>query len=165
MARVFVTEVVPGTVSLAALTEAQQRGGDGQFALAMAGYVSRLARRWDAEPQLTARLGDVRSALRDKARAAGSIPGARSTSPALASGSWSSPPSRRTSALSHPGGGLMASVADMLSQRDRERILERLAEWQELRRLAEAPPEPPDPDGDGQDDNTPQAPRTATSGR
>jgi len=69
LARVFVAEVMPGSVSLPELTKAQGQAADGRFALAMAGYVTYLARRYDSDPPLPATLADVRSQLRDKAKA------------------------------------------------------------------------------------------------
>lgn len=54
----------------------------------------------------------------------------------------------------------MAAISDLLTPDERERILERLAEWQELARIAREPPVPPDPDGDGQEDDD-----TATKGK
>jgi len=61
-------------------------------------------------------------------------------------------PAPQAEAADDPGGSMTALI-NLLAPADRERLLERLAEWQELRRLAETPPEPPDPDGDGQDDD------------
>jgi hypothetical protein len=74
LARVFIAEVVPGCVKLPALTKAQGQAADGQFAVAMAGYVTHLARRYDSDPGLPATLAAARGQLRDKARAEGQHP-------------------------------------------------------------------------------------------
>jgi hypothetical protein len=70
-ARAFVAEISPGDVSLPRLTEAQAEAGDGTLAIAMAGYVQWLARRYDADGRLPRLLGDERTRLRDSARAEG----------------------------------------------------------------------------------------------
>jgi hypothetical protein len=74
LARVFVAEVVPGCVKLPELTKAQGQAAEGLFTLAMSGYVTHLARRYDSDPGLTATLAGVRGQLRDKARAEGQHP-------------------------------------------------------------------------------------------
>ena len=70
-ARAFVAEISPGDVSLPRLTAAQAIAGDGALALATAGYVQWLARRYDADGSLPRLLGDERTRLRDSARAEG----------------------------------------------------------------------------------------------
>jgi hypothetical protein len=70
-ARAFVAEISPGDVSLPRLTAAQAVAGDGTLAIAMAGYVQWLARRYDADGRLPGMLGDERTRLRDSARAEG----------------------------------------------------------------------------------------------
>lgn len=74
LARAFIAEVVPGCVRLPELTKAQGQAAEGQYALAMSGYVTHLARRYDSGPGLPATLADVRRQLRDKARAEGQHP-------------------------------------------------------------------------------------------
>jgi hypothetical protein len=74
LARIFVVEVIPGCVNLPALTKAQEQAADGTFALAMAGYVTHLAGRYDREPGFAAALAADRSQLRDKAKAEGQHP-------------------------------------------------------------------------------------------
>lgn len=74
LARVFVAEVVPSCVKLPELTKAQGKAAEGQLALAMSGYVTHLAKRYDNDPALPATLAEVRSQLRDKAKAEGQHP-------------------------------------------------------------------------------------------
>jgi hypothetical protein len=74
LARTFVAEVVPGCVRLPELTKAQGKAADGELALAMSGYVTHLAKRYDSDPGLPATLADVRGQLRDQARAEGQHP-------------------------------------------------------------------------------------------
>jgi hypothetical protein len=70
-ARAFVAEISPGDVSLPRLTAAQAVAGDGTLAMAIAGYVQWLARRYDADGRLPGLLGDERTRLRDSARTEG----------------------------------------------------------------------------------------------
>lgn len=70
-ARAFVAEISPGDVILTRLTAAQEIAGDGTLAIATAGYVQWLARRYDADSRLPQHLGDQRTRLRDSARAEG----------------------------------------------------------------------------------------------
>jgi hypothetical protein len=70
-ARAFVAEISPGDVSMPRLTAAQASAAAGMLAMAMAGYVQWLARRYDAGNALPAELAAERTRLRDAARAEG----------------------------------------------------------------------------------------------
>lgn len=70
-ARTFVAEIAPGDVSMPRLTAAQMAAADGTLAIAMAGYVQWLARRYDTGNGLPESLAAERTTLRDSARAQG----------------------------------------------------------------------------------------------
>ena len=70
-ARTFVAEIAPGDVSMPRLTAAQMAAADGTLAIAMAGYVQWLARRYDTGNGLPESLAAERTTLRDFARAEG----------------------------------------------------------------------------------------------
>jgi len=74
LARSFLAEVKPGDVKRAELTKAQGLATDGQYAVAMAGYIRHLATRYDADGSLPAYLAGERGRLRDEARADGQHP-------------------------------------------------------------------------------------------
>ena len=74
LARSFLTEIKPGDVKVSLLTKAQGLAADGQYALALAGYVQHLAGRYDADGGLPARLAAERTRLREDARADGQHP-------------------------------------------------------------------------------------------
>jgi hypothetical protein len=70
-ARTMVAEISPGDVTLPRLAKAQAAAADGSLALALAGYVQWLARRYDADGRLPDLLGAERGRMRDSARAEG----------------------------------------------------------------------------------------------
>jgi hypothetical protein len=75
-ARTFVVKVVPGDVSIAALTAAQKTAADGTYAAAIAGYVQSLAVRYDADGHLGAAFTAARNGYRDRAKSEGHPRGA-----------------------------------------------------------------------------------------
>ena len=70
-ARTMIEELRPGAVDLALLTRAQRDAASGVQALAMAGYIRSIATRWDADPDLPAKLRAQRDQFRDRQRAKG----------------------------------------------------------------------------------------------
>jgi hypothetical protein len=70
-ARTVIEELRPGAVDLALLTRAQQHAASGVLALAMSGYVRSIATRWDADPDLPAKLRALRDRFRDRQRSRG----------------------------------------------------------------------------------------------
>jgi hypothetical protein len=70
-ARTLVTEITPGDVNVARLTEAQEAANGGVLALAMAGYAGSLARQYDQDPGLPLALAASLGQFRDRARADG----------------------------------------------------------------------------------------------
>jgi hypothetical protein len=68
-ARTFVAEIAPGDVSMPRLTAAQTAAAEGTLAIAMAGYVQWLARRYDDDSALPGVLAAERASLRDSASA------------------------------------------------------------------------------------------------
>lgn len=73
-ARVFVTEIAPGSIDAAKLAKAQKQAEDGTFAAALADYVQWLATQLDNDPQFRNTLSEKRDRLRDEAKADGQHP-------------------------------------------------------------------------------------------
>ncbi len=67
--RSFVAEIAPGDVGLPKLTAAQMAAADGTLAIAMAGYIQWLARRYDDDSALPEILAAERARLQDSAGA------------------------------------------------------------------------------------------------
>jgi hypothetical protein len=70
-ARAMIEELRPGAVDLALLTQAQKDAASGVLALAMSGYIRSIAARWDADPELPAKLRAQRDRFRDRHRTKG----------------------------------------------------------------------------------------------
>ena len=70
-ARSLVAEVMPGDVAITRLTAAQEAARSGVLALAMAGYVQSLAKRYNADNRLPSALAATRDDYRGRARADG----------------------------------------------------------------------------------------------
>lgn len=60
IARAMIVEVIRGAVDIGVLSTAQTRAAEGAYAVAVGGYIRRIAGRWDRQPDLSAHLSAVR---------------------------------------------------------------------------------------------------------